>query len=182
MIRLEYSMQIRTAEINDVPGITQVHIQSWQTTYANILPAAFLANLSYERRAQYWQQLLSNSQAAEKVFVAVDEQGQIGGFASGGPEREGDQRYTSELYAIYLLQAHQGQGLGRRLVQAVARYLLSEQHSTMLVWVLADNPACRFYARLGGQLVSEKEIDIGGTLVRELAYGWDDIRSLTAED
>ena len=42
----------------------------------------------------------------------------------------------------------------------------------MLVWVLADNPACRFYEMLGGQKVNKKEIEMKGTKLIEIAYGW----------
>lgn len=42
----------------------------------------------------------------------------------------------------------------------------------MLVWVLVDNPACQFYAALGGNPVHEKEIEIGGKPLIEVAYGW----------
>ncbi len=42
----------------------------------------------------------------------------------------------------------------------------------MLIWVLADNPSRRFYERLGGQLVREAEVELGGQRLRELAYGW----------
>jgi hypothetical protein len=39
----------------------------------------------------------------------------------------------------------------------------------MLVWVLADNPACMFYEAIGGQKVYEKQIDIGGVMLNEVA-------------
>ncbi len=48
----------------------------------------------------------------------------------------------------------------------------------MLVWVLAKNPACRFYETLGGQKVYEKEIERGGVKLIEIAYGWMDTANL----
>jgi hypothetical protein len=45
--------------------------------------------------------------------------------------------------------------------------------------VLAENhPARAFYARLGGQPVREQMITIGGTSLREIGYGWGDIKPL----
>jgi hypothetical protein len=41
----------------------------------------------------------------------------------------------------------------------------------------ADNSACRFYQRMGGQLIGEKMEEIGGKSLKELAYGWDDLPS-----
>ncbi len=39
----------------------------------------------------------------------------------------------------------------------------------MLVWVLEQNPAVRCYEDLGGQLVTSKEIEIGGIFLRKRA-------------
>jgi hypothetical protein len=48
---------------------------------------------------------------------------------------------------------------------------------SMLVWVLAENYARGFYERLGGALVGEQEITLGGVALREVAYGWPDTPS-----
>jgi len=49
---------------------------------------------------------------------------------------------------------------------------------TMLVWTLADNPYRRFYERLGGKLLCDKDIEIGEQKLVEVAYGWDDLGRL----
>src|SRR5689334_18151833 len=160
---------IRAAQSGDAAGITRVHIDCWRTTYKGIFPDEVLANLSYERREQFWQQALNDP--AQIIFVVLDEAGKIIGFVSGGPEREGDSAYRGELYAIYVLQEVHQRGLGRRLVQELARQLADRQISSMMLWVLASNPACRFYERLGGQVIKQKQDQIGGALYDELAYG-----------
>lgn len=48
--------------------------------------------------------------------------------------------------------------------------------SSMLVWVLADNPAAHFYQSLGGQQVYQKQIKIATVKLVEVAYGWIDTR------
>ncbi|HYT27958.1 MAG TPA: GNAT family N-acetyltransferase [Ktedonobacteraceae bacterium] len=109
---------IREARIEDAPGIAKVHVDSWRTTYAGIVPPQHLANLSYDRREQIWKDILKNN--ASYIYVAVTDSGQIIGFVSGGPERQRDPVYKGELYAIYLLQEYQGKGIGRRLVRVFA--------------------------------------------------------------
>ncbi|WP_274651023.1 hypothetical protein [Paenibacillus humicola] len=42
----------------------------------------------------------------------------------------------------------------------------------MLIWVLSENPNRYFYEALGGRFIREKEIEIGGTKLKESAYGW----------
>lgn len=171
-------MLIREAAPADAEAIARVHVDSWRTTYAGIVPADYLANLSYGRREQFWRDILSAPAQAGCVYVAAHDTGQIVGFASGGPERSGDGVYQGELYAIYLLARYQHQGLGRHLTMAVVKRLLQGGLQSMLVWVLAANPGCAFYARLGGQQVYEKKITIGTAPLLEVAYGWPDLRTL----
>ncbi|WP_366941807.1 GNAT family N-acetyltransferase [uncultured Nostoc sp.] len=64
--------------------------------------------------------------------------GQIVGFVNGGQNRTGDRIYQGELYAIYIMEKYQRQGLGYRLISTVATRLLQSGISSMLVWVLAD--------------------------------------------
>lgn len=169
---------IREATAADAPAIARVHVESWRTTYRGIVPDAVLANLSVERREQQWARVLGNAAGAEFVYVAEDEAGAVIGFASGGPEREHDPLYTGELHAIYLLAEAQGRGIGRELTRLVAERLAAAGHRAMLVWVLAENPACGFYAALGGTPVREKQIAMGGASLTEIAYGWEDTRPL----
>ena len=173
---VQYTVKIRTANLSDAAGIARVHVESWRTTYKGIIPDDFLARLSYEQREHLWNQVLTDP--SRFVYVAEDEPGQIVGFISGGPEPNGDILYTGEIDAIYLLVPYQGQGIGRRLVITLASRLIQESMTALLVWVLAANPARKFYERLGGQLVYEKETSIGGASLIEVAYGWRDAYTL----
>jgi ribosomal protein S18 acetylase RimI-like enzyme len=102
------------------------------------------------------------------------------GFAWGGPCRDEGSKYSGELLAIYVLAGAQRAGAGRALVREVAKDLLQQGMPSMLVWVLAENPSRSFYEALGGTLVGEQEIEIGGARLREVAYGWDDLTALIA--
>jgi L-amino acid N-acyltransferase YncA len=169
-------MFIREAQIADAAAIAKVHVDSWRTTYAGILPEEFLARLSYEQRERQWRSSLSNR--SEFIYVAYNAGGEITGCASGGSERSGDPIYRGELYTVYLLEQYQRKGTGRQLISWVAERLLQEGIASMLVWVLAENPSCRFYKTLGAKLLREENITIGGAEVVEVAYGWLDIHLL----
>ncbi len=166
---------IRAAHIEDAPGIARVHVDSWRTTYKGIVPAKFLADISYERREQNARQRLSNLNGTY-TYVAEDESGHIVGFISGGLNRDASEEYTGELYAIYILKEAQGHGIGKKLTRVLVERLIQEHYYSMLVWVLADNPSRHFYEALGGQYVSTKQIEIGGVMLDEVSYGWGDIR------
>jgi len=172
------TVSIRRAIPSDAMGIANVHVDSWRTTYRGIVPDEHLAALSYDKSSERWSNRLMKNDDRYAMFVAEDESGKIIGFADGGPERSGDTIYDGELYAIYLLQAYQRQGIGASLVGYVVRYLLEAQFRSMLVWVLVGNPSRRFYEVLGGQTVREGQIEISGKPLLEIAFGWADLRGL----
>jgi GNAT superfamily N-acetyltransferase len=118
-------------------------------------------------------QRFADRAGARFVLVADDESDELIGFAAAGPERSGDPKYRGELYALYVLTSHQRRGLGRALVRAVAGRLAAGGTESMLLWVLEANvPARRFYETLGGAVVRDQPIEIGGVTCTEVAYGW----------
>lgn len=166
------NMLIRKAKLEDVKGIAKVHVDSWRTTYKGIVPDSFLESLSYEEREQIWKSGIE----ANQVYIAEDESGKIVGFASGGKERTGKyDAYIGELYAIYLLEGQQGKGLGQKLFQSVVDDLKEKQLNSMVIWALAENPACRFYEKLGGKKIDTAEIELAGKKLDEVAYGWEEL-------
>ena len=167
-------VSIRSAELQDAAAIAHVHVQSWRTTYAGIVPAEYLASLNEAERVSLWQDWLQRDLC---VHVAEME-GVVVGFASGGPIREPLGEYGAEMYAIYLLKAAQGKGIGRQLVGALAATLLAKDFTNMVVWVLEQNPAVRFYEKAGAQHLESKQIEIGGVPLSEIALGWPDLRQL----
>ena len=168
-------MKIRKAAPADAKGIARVHVDSWKTTYKNIVPAEYLMNLTYEQRERMWEQ----NSFEGNVFVAENEAGEIVGFSTGGKERTGDYAgYAGELYAIYILDEYQGTGLGKQLVKRVAELLREQAINGMLVLVLEDNLACGFYEAQGAKKIGMAEIEIAGKKLSEAVYGWDDIGSI----
>jgi L-amino acid N-acyltransferase YncA len=172
---------IREATAADIPKIARVHVDSWRTTYAGIVPAIFLASMSYEDFEARWYGWMGDPGGHGIFYVAELPSGRIVGFASGGPRREEQYpEYEGELFAAYLLREHQRKGLGRRLIGAVAQGLAAKGRHSMLAWVLAENPSRPFYEAMGGKLLGTQEIEIGGATLEEVAYGWDGAQKLAA--
>lgn len=156
-----------------------VHVDTWRAAYAGIVPDVYLEDLSYEKSERLWRDILATGESS--VFVAEDERG-IFGFASGGPRERfsrGLAEYEGELQTVYILPSHIGRGAGGRLVRAVAMHLEGLGIGSMLLWTFAENRSARgFYESLGGVVVAEDEIEIGGARLAEVAYGWKDLRDL----
>jgi GNAT superfamily N-acetyltransferase len=162
---------IRPAKPEDATAIAHVHVESWRTTYPGVVPDAFLESLDKQASAKMWREQLATE--ASLIFVAETD-GEVIGFASAGPSREAPPEYDAELYAIYVLNRAQRQGAGRALFQAVTSGLLAKGYKGMLLWALEANPHLPFYERLGGVRINTKTIEIGGTSLSEIAFGWPD--------
>jgi GNAT superfamily N-acetyltransferase len=149
-----------------------VQVASWRSTYAGIVPEAFLNGMEAATLAQRWRGMWA--QVAAHIFVAAEEghPESIVGFVCGGALRLPVADYDAELYAIYLMEAWQRGGAGRQLLQSLAASLHEAGFQSLLVWVLEANPAVAFYERMGGRRVTRKTIDIGGVDLPEIALGW----------
>ncbi len=109
---------VRPADVDDAAAIARVHVESWRTTYRGLLPDDFLDSLSQGRYLERWLRSLGDD--ATRVYVAEDAH-EVVAFASGGRERAGEDGYSGELYAIYVLEGAQRQGHGMGLVRARSR-------------------------------------------------------------
>jgi ribosomal protein S18 acetylase RimI-like enzyme len=166
---------IRKAIVEDAASIAHVHVVSWQESYRGIVPQPYLDSLDIDRRTESWKSRLDRVDS--NVFVAILD-GQLCGFAGGGLAREPVQDFDGEFYAIYLLDTAKGQGIGRLLMRRLAETLRANGLAKGVLWVLADNPSRGFYERLGGQEIAQKIAPIGGVDLLEIAYGWQDLRTL----
>jgi hypothetical protein len=87
-------IEIRKAVLTDAIGIAKVHVDSWKTTYANIVPDAYLNSLDHEGKEQFWQNIIPSG----IVYVAENNKGEVVGFASGGVERSSEYNGLRESY------------------------------------------------------------------------------------
>lgn len=171
-------MKIRKAVQEDAPYIAKVHVDSWRTTYKDILPENFLDGLSYDQRARLWE----TNMTEHSVFVAENNNGEIIGFSTGGKDREGKyDGYDGELYAIYMFAEYQGKGIGKALVEPVIKELVQNGINSMLVWVLEDNDSKYFYETIGGKKVETVDIKMAGVTLKETVYGWQNLNNFLKE-
>jgi GNAT superfamily N-acetyltransferase len=171
-------MVIREAKEMDAASIARVVVDTWRTTYTGIVPQDYLDSLSYEKATSRWQERLSDMAKLWPgwfTYVVEDDNGEVIGFAGGGPSQGYGLPFSGELGFIYLLKSHQRQGIGRQMAATVALRLKKQGHNSMLVWVFSANPYRAFYEALGGRPVAEREIDRYGANLAETAYGWQDL-------
>lgn len=162
-------MRVRKAVLNDSAGIARVQVDSWRTTYRGIIPDSFLDRLSYKKQRKLWNEGIR----LHHVFVAENRQGEIVGFVSGGPNRFPDlSDAEAEIFAIYLLQDYQRQGIGKQLLKPLVEEFRRVNWNSVMVLALEDNPAKMFYERIGATKIGTTEVEIEGKKLKEAIYVW----------
>jgi ribosomal protein S18 acetylase RimI-like enzyme len=146
---------LRPAGPADVPAIAEIQVRGWRWGYRGLLPAAYLAALEIEPRAQMWRRMLCVPEVATRLLV-WEQDGHIRGFAALGSAR--DEEINEEfapqgwgkLLALYIDEELAGRGAGPALHDAALEALRAAGHHDAVLWVLETNARARaFYARRG---------------------------------
>ncbi len=167
---------IRPAAFEDAADIARVHIDAWRSTYRDLMPDAVLDGLTVDMQQERWEESLSHPKRTSTIVAKQD--GHVVAFASFGPEPGNDYRYQGELYAIYVLELYQRNGIGTRLLRESAVGLLEHHLPNMMLWILSTNPARQWCEKLGAQFLRERVVEFGGQKLREAAYGWPELTGL----
>ena len=158
------SVIIREATPNDIRALAELHVVTWNATYAPFL----MNGPSVAVREQQWREAFSKQDGSWFCFVVETNDGKLVGFAKGC--RSDNPEYEGELNKIYLLRDYQRQGLGRRLIALVARRFLGEGKTSMWLFGDARNPSVKAWLALGA---TKTDNDPGNG-----NYGWRDLQAL----
>jgi GNAT superfamily N-acetyltransferase len=172
---------IRPATPSDVRTIARIHVDGWRSTYRGILSEGVLKGLKYADRERTWMRLIAGGDSGPYVLVADHPNDGVVGFIAAGPERSDNPDYAGEVYAIYVAETHQFNGIGRSLLQYVAQIMHENAQQGLLLWTFSHSPTNEFFRRLGAQGVSTRTRNVEEISIEETAFGWPDIRRLLDE-
>jgi GNAT superfamily N-acetyltransferase len=171
---------VRVAGPQDAAAIARLRIDAWRATYRGLIPDAYLDAMSVEENTGFWQRILEAGSPQARVFVA-EEAGELVGFAAGHRRDPPIHGFAAELAALYVRADRVRQGLGRRLLAAVAAAMRAEGADGMVVFVIAGNRgAVAFYENRGAERLHEQPFEWDGIPLVETAYGWRDLGALVA--
>lgn len=163
---------IREARLDDVNGIANLHVKTWQYAYKGIVDQEYLNNLSIEKRKKSWNNKLKEKSPRVSILVAVSDE-KILGFSAVGPSRDKDATNNiGEIYSIYIDHFSLRKGIGTALIQRGLKELKSDEFKNVTVWVLEKNTIGRnFYKKCGFVFdgTSKKE-EMDGQLFEEVRY------------
>ena len=163
---------IRAAVARDVPGISKVHVDTWRTTYKEILPEEILKALDYKVQEEKWNKRIFNKEKSDEFMYVALHSGEIVGFASGAYGEGSD---IGIIFTIYVLESYQFKKIGFNLFTSIVNRLISKGIKEMTVSVFDKNPSKFFYEKMGGKPYKKQQVIIGGNNILEISYIWDDI-------
>lgn len=175
---------VRAATRADIPAMSRVQVETKRSCYLGFYPPELLMKMSKEKTAAAWRRNLFDDPTYPGSFALVAEtmDREIVGLIIAGPIAEPDPVFTAEVYVLYILAGYQRHGIGRALIKRASVRLRNEGHENLIVWVLAANPARKFYESLKGAATHQKEVDLYGYHLPEVGYTWEKITGLTEID
>lgn len=138
----------RPARAEDADQIAAIMIANWRSTYAEQLPAGFLASLNPRTQAGRWRERI----LLPGVSVLVAGSDGVDGFVASGPSSDSDLEPSRvhQIYNLHVRSGCRGRGIGRRLLEAAAREGQAAGRKVLCLWVVPENQtARRLYERAG---------------------------------
>ena len=164
------SYSVRPATARDAKAIAQIHVTTWQAAYKDLIPEDYLGQMTLEKRLAYWSEAIEYS---EPQLLVATEGDNIVGFVGYDRSRDAKTRSTvGEIWAIYVLPSHWGNGVGLALWDGARDGLKEEGCTQVTLWVLlANERALRFCEHAAGfkrELPSLKTTAFGSVRLEEI--------------
>lgn len=160
---------IRNIEKRDIESVADITINGWRSAYKGIVDSDFLDTLNKEERIKKIEK-----NYMENGFAVAEIEENIVGFCryidnnNRSPEIK---NADCELAAIYVKPDFKYKGIGTKLVEYVKEEFRKKGKTKMIIWCLKDNePSKKFYSKMGGKIIKERAIEIGGKEYKEVCF------------
>lgn len=167
---------IRQAKIGDEKELAKIVIDSWKTAYRGIIEDDYLANLNYqEKEEKQRKHITEQDQRGSYIYVYEDDViNKILGFIILGPPQEKEMvNFDMEIYALYVEMNNKYRGIGTKLINFAKNKMILLGHKNIFLWCLSDNlSGIRFYKKMGGVILKEKDLVVGNQSVKDMALGF----------
>ena len=149
------NLEIRSANLADIPLIRELTMQVWPQTYT---PVIGTEQVNYMLDRFYNPDALQQQiETGHKFILAYDGTAPVA-FASYSETEP--QIY--KLHKLYIISGQQGKGIGRFLIDNIVDDLKQLKASALRLNVNRYNTSAQaFYEKTGFRQISEEDIDIG---------------------
>ena len=155
---------VRPWQKEDLESIRRITWQSWISAYASFIPESDLKAYFDIHYTEEGFLTIFNDSLAQGFVAQIDDE--VVGYARLFFNRDENRLYVPSLY---FLPDFQGQGMGRRLLEAAEEYAAEKGLDELWIGVMVKNrQALVFYRKVGFQFVREEPFTMGKTTVSHL--------------
>ena len=154
----------RSWQESDLASIRRITWQSWISTYSSFIPESDLRSYFdiYYTEASFLS--MFDDPLMQGFIAEADDQ--IAGYARLFFNQNDNRLYVPSLY---FLPEFQGQGMGKRLLEAAEGYAKEKHLDELWIGVMVKNrQALVFYRKVGFQFVRKEPFTMGNTTVSHL--------------
>jgi GNAT superfamily N-acetyltransferase len=148
-------VSVRLARLSDAGEIGRIQVATWQSAYANVLPAAVLESLVEKDAVDAWgAAVIAPPSPQHHVLVALEQDWTVG-FAALAPAAdlgpdESDPQTTVEINPLLVEPRWGRRGHGSRLLAAAVDFARADGMTRGLTWIPEADAASReFYVSAG---------------------------------
>lgn len=141
---------IYDATAEDAAGILNVKYKTWLSTYPRVAPEHVTKEQIHkefediQHLTNLWEEGLKENNPDKRALVAKH-QGEIIGFVTA--KRHADR--PSAIGTLYVLEEHQGKGIGKKLINETLTWLGAERAPVVLEVVKGNDDTIDFYEKRG---------------------------------
>lgn len=170
---------LRNGNINDINTIAAAHVKCYWDAFQDILPQPLLEDFTLQKALKQWRAEFVEqvADADRAIFVIENESGRVVGFANCGATKARSRKSMGqgEIYSLFIESDYQGYGLGKALMLASSRWLISRGLFTGGVWIIEENGiGRRFCEDLGARMVARRKTNHNGYNLSMIGFAWAD--------
>jgi len=153
----------KEASVIDIPIIQEIAYKTWPETFGSILSKEqikFMLEMMYSKDA-----LIEQIEVKNHKFILASVDNAFYGYVSY--ELNYKNFSKTKIHKLYILPTTQGSGIGKYLINEVSKIALANNNSSLLLNVKRDNKAVGFYKKIGFEIISNEDIDIGNGFLLE---------------
>lgn len=150
------NIQIKEANVDDVPVIRNIAMATWPVTYGKILDAG---QIEYMLATIYHPEAITNQiKQGEQTYLIAYLQEHPVGFAALGKQEDQE---THKLFKLYILPTVQQSGAGSALLSAVEDSVKNAGSKKLILNVHRNNSARQYYEKKGFTIYETIDIPFG---------------------
>nr|WP_315223836.1 GNAT family N-acetyltransferase [uncultured Flavobacterium sp.] len=154
---------ILEASLNDITTIQNIAYTTWTITYDQILSKE---QLDYMLDLMYSDEALTIQFRKKKqlFYLILDDETPLGFI---GIEHHYNDQLVTRIHKIYLLPEAQGKGIGKKVMDEIAKMALENNSTALSLNVNRYNTSLTFYKKIGFEVIEELDIEIGNGYLME---------------